>query len=321
MISANVTKVCFFEVNNENKRAIYGNRLDVKVASGGHVEHIKAAAKAGKLPGIGTKPNPGSKHPERFLDIREDIEAKGVRAYAFRLNALYEGRQRLQFVAAEPFVKLPLNSLTHEDFLTGFEFVSAEAGGWAFFLCDLDAVRDNDLADRIRAAAREKGLDDHPVYLNVPFYFNLYDPELKAAPWAVPAEEASAAAHHQQGEDAELAIDLGPLVINHGGVHPQLSTPEGETDQGGGQPSLAVVAGEEGSDEGHEKEDRAGKAPVGAGSLFYNHGGVHPQLAAALKAVEVTHGGVHPSLSVVLGSPDTHGGVHPSAASFLSVQI
>ena len=263
MISDKVTKVCFFEVNDEDERASYGNRVDWPVDAGKHLEQIRDAASVGKLPGdIIRKPDPGSKHPDRFLDIREHKSATGVRAYAFRLNAVVNGKHRLRFVASQPIVKLPLHSSTKEDFLTGVEFVSEQAGGWAFFLCDLDAVRNNALADRIRAAAAAAAEEDdaaHPQsFLSIPFYFNLYDPELEAAPWVVPPKDASAATRGR-GEHADLAIDVGEPIINHGGVHPDLvDMPNAMRTRVDG-PQAA-----------------GGRPPI------VNHGGVHPAAASFL---------------------------------------
>lgn len=275
MISDKVTKVCFFEiVRGQDYWAEHGNRVDWPVEIGNHVAEIKKAAADHMLPGdFPTKPDPGSKRPERFLDIREGKDSAGVRAYAFRLNALVGDRQRLEFAPDGPFVDLPLNSSTNDKFLFGEPVANTdEPRRWACFVCDLDAVRASPLATRIRQAAEgeahAEGLE-HFLFLSIPFCLNLYDPALKAAPWVVPGPE---------------------------------------------------IQGAEISAEDREEGSRAAKVMAESASPFFNHGGVHPELVAALKAGP-NHGGVHPSLAVPPGFVLNHGGVHPSAASFLTVEL
>ncbi|MEA3065060.1 MAG: hypothetical protein QOJ27_1506 [Sphingomonadales bacterium] len=229
MDSRQVTKISYFEIIGENYRAAYSNRYDEPVQAGTYQNKIQDAVNNGKLPGdFPAKPDVPSKHPDRFLDIYESKTSAGVSAYAFRLNGVVDGRQRLRFADSGPFIKLPMNSSTHEDFLTDLRPYIGEDGRWASFVCDLDAVRSSELAKRIQSIAeREDPERRHARFLTIPFCLNVVDPELDAAPWVVPAEEDE----EMEGDDrlrheakARFSARLRREIFTHGGVHPSAAS-------------------------------------------------------------------------------------------------
>jgi hypothetical protein len=119
--------------------------------------------------------------------------------YVFHLNVLTDEGPRLQFAEeGAPFIIFPINSSTHEDIM---EIQPERNGSWASFSCDLGKLRQSELARRLREAG-----EPHVHALRIPFYFNVTDPVLGAAPWLLPTHS------HQHAAGAPL--------FTHGGVHP-----------------------------------------------------------------------------------------------------
>lgn len=193
----------FFEIGGDQcQSGVYTYHVQPPLAGEDPKAAIRAVAAAGRFPGGGNTPVRTPGNPDRYLDIAET--RNGVCTYAFRLNALVDGRQRLQFVH-EPFIVLPIG--TGEVFLTDFDMSYDGTGYWASFSCDTDAVRNSELADRLRAHPLDESELRHPLVLTIPFTFNLIDPVLGVPPWTVAPETGCVrlASHRSR---------------THGGVHP-----------------------------------------------------------------------------------------------------
>jgi hypothetical protein len=198
MATTDVTLVSFFDVwEDRNHSAYYNHRVDLQVSPGSHGQLIRDAVQADKLPNGGGPPPRGTGASERALDVIE-TRSGGHCVYVFRLNAATTP-PRSSFVTGKPFIKLPLNSVGGEDFLTSIDILDPAERRWASFACDLDAVRGSGLAQNIKSTGHG------PSYaMTIPFCFNVYDDNLKASPWVVPGHSHS----HVPG------------TWTHGGVHP-----------------------------------------------------------------------------------------------------
>ena len=196
-----VTRLSFFDIWKDNHSAVYNYRVDKPVEPDGHEELIRQAVENDALPNGGSRPRRDPARRERYLDVAETQEGHCV--YVFRLDHIKLDK-RLAFVKdKEPLVPLPTNSVGDENFITAVKHWGTD-GLWASFACDLDYAKSTELAGRIR-----KNAHGHPPILMIPFYFNVFDPELGASPWVVPNHPHG----HQQSQQAE---DL----VTHGGVHP-----------------------------------------------------------------------------------------------------
>lgn len=203
MVTQSVTRIRYFELIRNGEAAVFGKHFEEAVEPGRYVERIKSAAADGGIPGDIRGEAFNNPHA---ADASLDIFAASneVCAYAFRINPENDRDPRLRFARPNPFIKIPLNSSSGEDFLTDLYTYEEEPGLWASFVCDLRAVRTSALAQRIRALP---GSDEPPGrarLLTIPFCFNFVDLALEASPWVVP--------------------DRNPVtapLLTHGGVHPQ----------------------------------------------------------------------------------------------------
>lgn len=261
-----VTEIHYFEIVPHvefgevgPKFARYGKRSAAQVANGSdYRDAIRDAANTGNLPGAVTEvaaPTMGQFY-QRLLDIHEPKGAaaqnRGARAYAFRLNAKVDDRD-LTF-ADPPFIPMPTKSGNSDYFIKDYrETYSGKDGArWASFACDLDEVRESELAATIRrlheehAEAHRRGQDhDHALHhgsplLVLPFCLNLRDSMIDAAPWV---------------------------------VDPSADYPRGTGSEG-------VAARDEGGpeDAGDRQIQSPGNASHGFRRPFFTHGGVHPPL-------------------------------------------
>jgi hypothetical protein len=195
--------VRFFEIGGDHcKSGVYTYHVQPALGGGDPKSAIRHVVAAGRLPGGGNTPVRTPGNPDRYLDIVETWN--GVCTYAFRLNALVDGRQRLQFVQ-QPFIALPTG--TGEVLLTDFDMSYDATGNWASFSCDTYAVRNSELAGRLRAHPVDESELRHPLVLTIPFTFNVIDPVLGIPPWTVAPETGCVrlASHRSR---------------THGGVHP-----------------------------------------------------------------------------------------------------
>jgi hypothetical protein len=194
--------VRFFEIGGDQcNSGVYAYHVQPPLV-GDPKDAIRAAAGAQRLPAGGGMPVRQPGNPDRFLDILET--RNGVCTYAFWLNASRDGRQRLQFVR-EPFIALPTG--TGEVFLSDFDLSYDAAGYWASFSCDMDALRQSELARRLGEQKHDEDELRHPILLTIPFTFNVIDPVLGIPPWTT-APETGCVPLESQG------------VRTHGGVHP-----------------------------------------------------------------------------------------------------
>jgi hypothetical protein len=77
-------------------------------------------------------------------------------------------------------------------------------------VCDLDAVRGSDAAEKIRRhkpSGKSEAL--HAAVLRIPFSLNVIDRHLGFAPWILPSEESNGGSKMK--------------TITHGGVHPNVA--------------------------------------------------------------------------------------------------
>lgn len=157
----------------------------------------------------------------RSLDVRDsgadvscdglDIDlggSKGQVAIAFRLPVPDNGSD-LEF-RDEPLIELRNNCLPVQTFLSFVERRVRGAGRWASVVCDLDAVRGSDAAEKIlRHKPNGKPEAQHAAVLRIPFSLNVIDRHLGFAPWILPVEKSTS---------------TGALTtITHGGVHPNVA--------------------------------------------------------------------------------------------------
>jgi hypothetical protein len=200
MANSAITSVSLFEIGKDQwDWPRYNYRVDWDVDPEMSMSDILEQAHACQLNALAANLHHGSlpRH-SRYLDIVE-TRGGGTCLYLFRLNAEDNGVQRLTFARdGSPFIVLPLNSLGGEDFVT-VHSVGGD-GLEAGFTCDLGELRRSKLAGRIRNTP-------HDNALNIPFYFNIQDPVLGAAPWVL-SEHSHAGTVHAN-------------LLTHGGVHPQ----------------------------------------------------------------------------------------------------
>ncbi|HYD12908.1 MAG TPA: hypothetical protein VEC11_08680 [Allosphingosinicella sp.] len=223
------THISFFEIaGGPGNWAAYKYQVDVPVTRDGYEADIQRIANAGTLPRGGRRPQRNPMRPERYLDIREG-RGDGIYAYAFYLNAVVDGQQRLLFKEGEdPFPMLKMNAGANHDFLKGARVYNNQAGKgarWASFWCDLSAVRRADLATRIPDLPMH-----HPPYImTIPFAFNVIDPLLMASPWVIPGagddDDGHGGPFMDEWADAESPkVGGGAKVargrLTHGGIHP-----------------------------------------------------------------------------------------------------
>lgn len=220
MLSDQVTQITFFKIYRHEGHGwtVYDSWGVKSVAAGQHRPCIREFAATGKIPdGSGTI-SIEEKRPERYLDVDADANAD-VQAYAFYLDANYDGKNRLEFISSKPFIFLPIHATFPSEVLEEFEAINPRC---AYFVFDVKTARNSDLADRVADYAKP-----HRPALNIPFCFNLYDPELKAAPWLVSSYHAGKAVHshgsqpHRHGEQADVG---GAVPLTHGGVHPSTAS-------------------------------------------------------------------------------------------------
>lgn len=184
----------FDVVGNSDDEAVYGNRFYFDSDLGAHAEALQDIADGRKRPedfAIG-------QGPQSTLDI-EETRTDGLCVYAFQLSAFdTKNRHRLMFVDP-PFIQLPANSSTKEDFWVESRLFEGWTRRWASFTLDLGAIRSSSLANRIKSDPEREQTLEHTDHLTIPFCFNVVDPVLEAAPWTVPFRK--------------------PRI--HGGVHPK----------------------------------------------------------------------------------------------------
>ena len=222
MATRQINRVSAFTIGKDEVTdwAIYTHRRDFDVKSAAHAEQIMEAVRTGKerLDALDGPRDEG--RPERNLDIA-DTGYGGVCRYQFLLNAEFEGKQRLKFVRyPRPFIALSLNSDSGERFLTDFKVVDRE-GLMASFVCDLGKVRRSELAKWIRKLNKGAAGHGHPDILNIPFAFNVVDPEFKASPWVVPGHPVRDRRHDHDHPHTHGGADFDRRT--HGGVHPTTS--------------------------------------------------------------------------------------------------
>lgn len=207
MATRQITHVSRFDIGKSvpGDWPCYHRRIDQNARPGSGVEQLIEEALAwpdgpdeGDLHDHGAS---GHRHganprgPERFLDIEE--HRAGACVYVFRVNVYYGGADRLQFCANGPrFIKLPLNSTTGEDPIEEIDLSGSDPHN-AAFLVDTDRLRASQLAARI------KQFPPHNDIMRIPFYFNVEDPGLQAAPWVF-TDHSRSHGH----------------PFTHGGVHP-----------------------------------------------------------------------------------------------------
>lgn len=213
MLSGQVVRDTVFVIGKDihTDWAIYTHHSDFPVKPGADAEVVMKSvemrtARLRRLP-----PPRDLSRPERYLDIEE--KGSGICRYSFRLDANHLGKQRLLFVKTRPFIPLAINAYSHETFLDPDDFHVWGDGLWASFVCDLTKVRRSTLAKHVRNVNKGPLGHGSPDILNIPFTFNVVDPEFRAAPWVVPGHKI---AHvHDKSPRAEPYVPF-----THGGVHP-----------------------------------------------------------------------------------------------------
>ena len=221
MTSSVINRLSVFTIGKDDRDwAVYTRGQTFEVGSAEEAEEILDAVRAGTRQ-LGTLAHSQNQsRPERYLDI-EERDGRGVCLYAFQLDAYHEGKQRLRFVNRRPFIPLPLNSSWRERFL--FDSKGWSNGVMASFRCDLDKVRRSRLAEQIRTLNRGSGGHGHPDILNIPFTFNVRDPEFKSSPWVVPGHSPSRTSDDDPTQTHGQEHSHGQKHYRrrtHGGVHP-----------------------------------------------------------------------------------------------------
>jgi hypothetical protein len=218
----NIKSASLFEIGkNSGFRPVYNYRYDWPVASGTPAEDVIAHAKQLQLVADQTGTPPAGSYiparrrgrPERYLDVDERRNG-GDCLYVFCLNVKHGVDERLRFMRNRtPYVTLPLNSTGGENFIKKIEGYVETDLRFAAFACNPDDVRNSGLAHRIQAT-----MNPHVYRLNIPFYFNVEDPELRAAPWVL--TDHSQSAHFDSDLDLQASHGHIPRHRTHGGVHP-----------------------------------------------------------------------------------------------------
>ena len=187
----------FLEVDATPGPAKYSKEVDVDSTEQDHRKKIDDAAKNDKLP-AGRDRTP----PKSGLDI--DVgHATGTLVLAVRLPE-FTSKSELVFLSP-PVVALPSNLSVTETYLSNIRRHAPREDRWASFECDLDWLRESELAKQIGAAALAI---EHKRTFRIPFMLNVLERKLGCAPWMVPVETSN---------------EHVPL-LTHGGPHPMFAS-------------------------------------------------------------------------------------------------
>ncbi len=116
-------------------------------------------------------------------------------------------------------IALPSNFDPVETYLHGFMTHESKEPRWASFVCNVDAVKRSQLADRIRGA--HFGSHEHGrKVMALPFRFNVMDHVLGCAPWMLAVQPLA------YSDDPPV----GGNCKTHGGAHPGVGTKDNASD-------------------------------------------------------------------------------------------